>query len=76
MLISAKYQHFVVGFFMSFLMSAIMSFVISLINLGWEQTTWSIWLHAWFMAFVVAFPVILLVGPIVRKLVAWVVKHP
>lgn len=76
MIIPAKYHHFTVGFLMALLMSCIMSLVISLINLGWVDNILSVWMHAWFMAFIVAFPVILVVGPLVRKMVTWIVKHP
>jgi hypothetical protein len=55
-------------------MSGIMSFVITLLNLGLVDGLASIWLHAWGIAFVVAFPTIVLVTPVVRALVNLVVE--
>jgi hypothetical protein len=75
MIVPAKHQHILVGFLMALLMSCIMSFVISVINVGWIDAIASIWLKAWGTAFIIAFPIILLIGPVVRKLAAKLVKH-
>jgi hypothetical protein len=71
--IARKYTPYVFSFFMSLLMSGIMSFVITLLNLGPVDGLAGIWLHAWGMAFIVAFPTIVLVTPLVRALVTAVV---
>jgi len=60
---------------MSLLMSCIMSFVISVFNIGLVDGIVLIWLKAWGFAFVVAFPTIIAVSPIVRKLVNAVVEQ-
>ena len=65
--ISPKYQNIVFGFFMSLFMSCLMSLVITLINLGFVDNLVMIWIHAWFSAFVVAFPTVLTVIPVVRR---------
>ncbi|MCL7942929.1 DUF2798 domain-containing protein [Marinobacter sp. ATCH36] len=52
-----------------------MSLVISVYNVGWVSDIISIWLKAWLFAFVVAFPTILIVSPIVHKLVGLVLKE-
>jgi hypothetical protein len=49
-------------------MSFIMSGAITFINLGLVDNFVSIWMHAWFVAYVIAFPTILLVFPFARKL--------
>lgn len=59
---------------MSLLMSCIMSLVISVFNIGLVEGIVLIWLKAWGFAFVVAFPTIITVSPIVRKLVNLVVE--
>ncbi len=72
-MIPAKYTHYVFSFFMALLMSCIMSFVITVFNVGLIDNLFFIWLKAWGFAFMVAFPTINVVAPIVRKLVTLVV---
>lgn len=72
-MIPAKYTHYVFSFFMALLMSCIMSFVITVFNVGLVDNLLFIWLKAWGFAFMVAFPTINVVAPIVRKLVTLVV---
>lgn len=74
-MISKKYTAQVFSFFMALLMSCIMSFVISIFNVGLVSGILLVWLKAWAFAFVVAFPTIILITPIVRKLVGLVVER-
>lgn len=46
-----------------------MSFVLSLYNVGITNNLFGIWLNMWFIAFSVAFPVVLLIAPLVGKMV-------
>ncbi len=73
-MISNRFTPQVFSFFMALLMSGIMSFVISAFNVGWVDGIALIWLRAWSLAFAVAFPTIVLITPLVRKLVAMVVS--
>lgn len=73
-MIDRKHHRIVFSFFMSLLMSCIMSLVISLFNVGLVDNILSIWLNAWAFAFVVAFPTILAVTPLVHKLVSLVLR--
>lgn len=59
---------------MALLMSCLMSFVITLFNMGFAENLLSLWLQAWSFAFVVAFPTVVVVAPLVRKLTAAVIK--
>lgn len=68
-MIDRKYQHIVFALLMSLLMSCIMSFVISVFNVGLVHNIAAIWLKAWLFAFLIAFPTIMLVVPVVRYLV-------
>ncbi|MDX2368710.1 DUF2798 domain-containing protein [Colwelliaceae bacterium BS250] len=68
-MISRKHHKMVFSFFMALLMSCIMSFVISVFNVGLVPNIVTIWLQAWSFAFIVAFPTIIIVSPIVHKLV-------
>lgn len=74
-MIPAKYQRFVFAFFMALFMSGFMSLVISLFNVGLVNDIALIWLRAWGFAFVVAFPTVVIVAPMVQKLTAKVVRQ-
>lgn len=54
---------------MALLMSCLMSFVITIFNIGLVDEILFIWLKAWGFAFVVAFPIVIVVSPVVRRLV-------
>ena len=73
-LVSRKYQPIVFAFFMALLMSCLMSFVVTTVNVGFVNNLILIWLKAWGIAFSVAFPTIIVVAPIVRKLSEFVLK--
>ncbi len=68
MKIARQHAQLVFSFFMAALMSGLMSFVISVLNLGLVDGLLLIWLKAWGSAFLVAFPAILLITPLVRRL--------
>lgn len=72
-LIQKQYAPQVFSFFMALLMSSIMSFIISIFNIGIVNGIFFIWLKAWALAFIIAFPTIILITPLVRKLVTSVV---
>lgn len=67
-MISKKYLHIVQTLILSGLMSFIMSGIISFINLGLVENFSKIWLHAWLVAYAIAFPTISLVFPFARRL--------
>ncbi|MEH6345984.1 MAG: DUF2798 domain-containing protein [Bermanella sp.] len=69
-MISKKYQPLAYAFFMALLMSCFMSLVISVFNEGLAENVLSIWMKAWGFAFLVAFPTVTLVSPLVSKFVA------
>jgi hypothetical protein len=74
-MISRKHHKVVFSFFMALLMSGIMSFVISVFNVGMVTNIITIWLQAWSFAFIIAFPTIIIVSPVVHKLVALVLHE-
>lgn len=47
-----------------------MSGIITFINLGWVSDFFVLWMDAYWKAFVIAFPTIFVVAPIVQKLTA------
>lgn len=67
-MISSKYLNQVQAFLLSGFMSFIMSGIITYINLGFVSDFLAIWFNAWIVAFVIAFPTIMLVFPFARKL--------
>ena len=73
-MINQKYHGIVFAFFMSLLMSCLMSLVITLFNVGLVHNIIFIWLKAWGFAFIIAFPAVILVTPLVRKLVELVIR--
>ncbi len=74
-MIARKHHKIVFSFFMALLMSGIMSFVISVFNVGMVPNITTIWLKAWSFAFVIAFPTIIVVSPVVHKLVSLVLHE-
>ena len=74
-MIPRKHHKIVFSFFMALLMSGIMSFVISVFNVGLVTNIITLWLQAWSFAFIVAFPTIIIVSPLVHKLVSLVLHE-
>ncbi|PCI58344.1 MAG: hypothetical protein COB45_00265 [Gammaproteobacteria bacterium] len=74
-MISRKHHKIVFSFFMALFMSGIMSFVISVFNVGLVTNIITLWLQAWGFAFIIAFPTILIVSPVVHKLVSLVLHE-
>lgn len=66
----AKYAAWILPLLLSGLMSGIISFINTVKNLGWIENLFSIFLSAWMMSWMFAYPIILIVLPIVRKLTA------
>ena len=65
---------------MPLLMSGLMSGIICMVNLvramGWSVQALQAWPGTWMVAWAVAFPTVLVVIPIVKKLTAYVVRMP
>ena len=69
-------MHIVMPFFLSLLMSCIVSFVATAKALGLAPDLVTSWLKALGISWVVAFPTVLVVLPIVRRLASLVVETP
>ena len=72
--LSPRYAAFVMPFVLSILMSLIVSGVSTLKSLGIGVAFLSTWPIAWFLSWLVAFPTLLLVLPLVRRIVSIVVE--
>ncbi|MBY9066378.1 DUF2798 domain-containing protein [Hyphomonas sp. WL0036] len=64
------------GLFMAFFMSFLMSGAITAINIGFPADFASRWMHSWGLAFMLAYPAILIVAPIARRLTLKLVESP
>ena len=69
-----RYASFVTPFVLSVLMSLVVSGVSTLKSLGIGPTFLSTWPIAWFLSWLVAFPTLLMVLPLVRRIVGLVVE--
>lgn len=64
----AKYAAWILPLLLSGLMSGIISFINTVKNLGWIENLGSIFFSAWMMSWMFAYPIVLIILPIVRKL--------
>ena len=69
MKIPARYSHLVFGALLSSIMVCIISGTVVLINQGYDADFFWRWLKSFAIAWPVAFPSVLVVAPLVRKLV-------
>lgn len=75
-MIPARFAPIVFGLFLSCMMSFIISGVSTLRTTGFVAGLPGYWFNAWITSWIVAFPVVLFVGPLARRLVARVVRQP
>ncbi|MBU3919065.1 MAG: DUF2798 domain-containing protein [Alphaproteobacteria bacterium] len=64
------------GLFMAFFMSFLMSGAITALNIGFPPDFSGRWMHAWGIAFVLAYPAILIVAPVARRLALRFAESP
>ncbi|APX13987.1 DUF2798 domain-containing protein [Tateyamaria omphalii] len=69
-MIPARYAHIAFGFVLSGMMSFLVSGISTLLTLGPVAGFPGLWIGAWLPSWAVAFPIVLVVAPIARKLVA------
>jgi len=67
----ARYAAIVSPLVLSLLMTFLVSFISTLKSLGFQPGLPAIWLTAWGLCWLVAFPTLLLVLPMVRRIVGW-----
>jgi hypothetical protein len=72
----ARYATIVAPFFLSIMMTFIVSFISTWRSIGWSDALLTTWLGSWGMSWVVAFPTMLLVLPVVKRLTAKLVQTP
>lgn len=63
-----KWATIVIPFILSCLMSGIISFINMLRNLGWYDGFLIFWFENWMISWLIAFPFVLVLLPLVRRL--------
>ena len=71
-----KYALIVMPFFMSGLMSGIICMVNLVRAMGWTMQVLRAWPSTWLLAWAVAFPTVLLVIPLVKRITTKLVRLP
>ncbi len=72
----ARYNAVAIPFVLSIMMSFIISGVATVRALGWVEGFVGKWMGAWGISWLIAFPTVLVVFPLVRKIVAVFVDAP
>jgi ABC-type glycerol-3-phosphate transport system permease component len=72
----ASYAQWVMPFLLSVLMTCIVSMISTLRTLGMVAGFVEIWMRAWGWSWMFAFPVLLLILPLVRKATGMIVETP
>jgi len=73
---SPRFAPVLFGLVLSALMSLIVSCIATLRNAGLADGFVTLWLGAWLPSWLVAFPTVLFVAPLARRLVGALVKSP
>ncbi|MEA1228413.1 DUF2798 domain-containing protein [Acinetobacter sp. IRS14] len=69
-----RYTSIVLPFLLSIIMTFVVSMVSTLRSLGLEEFSLYVWMSAWVISWLIAFPTLLLVLPVVRKITATLVQ--
>ena len=72
----ARYAGIVAPLLLSWLMTCLVSFVTLVRSVGLTAELPALWLNAWWTSWLVAFPVLLFVLPLVRRITSMVVERP
>ena len=73
-MIPARFAPVLFGFILSGLMSFIVSGISTVRAAGWIDGVFGLWISAWLPSWAVAFPVVLVVAPITRRIVGQLVR--
>ena len=72
----ARFAPALFGFILSGFMSFAVSGIAMLRNAGFVDGFFGLWVNAWLPSWAFAFPVVLVVAPITRRMVGMLVKAP
>jgi hypothetical protein len=72
----ARYAAIVLPLFLSLFMTCVVSMISTLRSVGLVEHFLRLWLGAWALSWLVAFPLLLVVMPLARTVTGWVVERP
>ncbi|MEX0311620.1 MAG: DUF2798 domain-containing protein [Tateyamaria sp.] len=73
-MIPARYAHIAFGFVLSGMMSFLVSGISTFLTLGAVSGFVGLWVGAWLPSWAVAFPIVLIVAPVARRLVGAITR--
>ncbi len=73
-MIPARFAPVLFGFVLSCLMSFVVSGISTFRNAGLVDGFFGYWIGAWLPSWFIAFPIVLVVGPVARRIVGRLVK--
>lgn len=71
-----RYAPYLFGLLLSGLMSLVVSGIATVRAIGMVDAFPGLWMSAWLSSWLVAFPTVLVVAPLVRRIVARLVREP
>jgi hypothetical protein len=71
MIIDKRFAPFLNALLMAIILPFFMTFVVTLVNIGFTDKLVASWMRTWGIASIAAFPLILVLAPMIRKIVAW-----
>lgn len=74
--LSAKNAAWLMPLFLSCFMSGMISMVNIFLNIGLIENFWGKWFSAWMLSWAIAYPVVLIALPVVRRLTGVFVNMP
>lgn len=72
----ARYAEIVLPLFLSLLMTCVVSLISTLRSVGLAENLLRLWLGAWALSWLVAFPLLLVALPLARTVTDWLVERP
>jgi hypothetical protein len=75
-MMSPRFAPVLFGLLLSGLMSFVVSGIATFRNAGLIEGFFNLWVGAWVPSWLIAFPVVLIVAPLARRLVGLLVKSP
>lgn len=69
-----RYAAILTPLLLSLLMTCVESAISIIRSRGFDATALALWPSAWALSWIVAFPVLLVVMPLVRRIVGWIVE--
>ncbi|WP_114966730.1 DUF2798 domain-containing protein [Alkalilacustris brevis] len=73
-MIPKRFEHVVFGFFLTFMMTFLIAGIVNFMALGIVPGFFTIWFWSWMSSWAVAFPSVLFVAPLTRRIVAKLVS--